>query len=53
MIELGQHWEFVTAAYVGTVVVVAAMVGWTAWSSARAKARVAELEALRGRSREK
>src|SRR5690606_38742963 len=47
MIELGQHWEFLVAAYGGTVLVVGALIGWTAVSARQAKARVETLEAAR------
>lgn len=47
MIELGQHWEFIAAAYGGAFAIVAALTGWTIVSAIRAKARVSELEAAR------
>jgi heme exporter protein D len=53
MIELGQHWEFLVAAYGGTVLVVGALIGWTAVSARQAKARVETLEAARQARRAK
>ena len=47
MISLGEHWEFITAAYAGTGVVVALLIGWTMLSARQAKRRVVELEAAR------
>lgn len=47
MIGLGDHWEFIAAAYVGSVLVVGALIGWTAISARAARARVAALEAAR------
>ena len=47
MIEIGQHWEFVVAAYLGSLVLVVALVGWTAIEARRARARAAVLEAAR------
>lgn len=51
MIELGQHWEFVAAAYGGCLVIVGALIGWTVFDSRRAKARLATLEAARAAQR--
>ncbi|MCD7058392.1 heme exporter protein CcmD [Pelagibacterium xiamenense] len=51
MIELGAHWEFIVAAYLGTVVVVAALVGWTVYDARRTRGRIVELEAKRPRRR--
>lgn len=47
MIDLGQHWEFITAAYAGTIIVVGGLIGWTVYSARSAKARAAMLEAAR------
>lgn len=47
MIALGDHWEFITAAYVGAVLVVGGLIGWTVISARAARARVAVLEAAR------
>ena len=47
MIELGNHWEFVTAAYLGTLVVVCGLIGWTVLSARAAAARVRTLDAAR------
>ena len=47
MIYLGQHWEFIAAAYAGALIVVGGLIGWTAYSARAAKARVAVLEAAR------
>lgn len=47
MIELGQHWEFIAAAYGGAIALVGLLVGWTAVSARAAKRRVVELEAAR------
>lgn len=49
MIELGQHWEFIAAAYIGTTLVVGALVGWTIFDARRSKARLDALEAERPR----
>ena len=53
MIDLGQHWEFIAAAYAGTLVVIGALIGWTVISARSAKARVAMLEAARQARRQK
>lgn len=47
MIELGQHWEFIAAAYLGTIAVVGGLIGWTMISARSAKRRVDVLEAAR------
>ncbi|AEQ53280.1 heme exporter protein CcmD [Pelagibacterium halotolerans] len=47
MIDLGQHWEFITAAYAGTIVIIGGLIGWTVFSARAARARVAMLEAAR------
>ncbi|WP_404401021.1 heme exporter protein CcmD [Pelagibacterium halotolerans] len=47
MIALGAHWEFIVAAYLGTALVVAALIGWTAFDARRTRARIAQLEAAR------
>lgn len=47
MIELGQHWEFIAAAYIGTALVVGGLVGWTIYDAGRMRARLAVLEAAR------
>lgn len=47
MIALGDHWEFIAAAYVGAVLVVGGLVGWTLISARMVRARVAVLEAAR------
>lgn len=47
MIALGQHSEFVLAAYLGTALVVAALIGWTLLAARRTQARLAALEAQR------
>ena len=47
MIELGQHWEFIAAAYIGTALVVGGLIAGTIHSSRSAKARVEALEAAR------
>ena len=47
MIELGNHWEFVAAAYLGTLLVVCGLIGWTMLSARAARARVGVLEAAR------
>ena len=44
MIDLGPHWVFIVSGYVGVAVVVAALIGWTAIGSRRARTRLAELE---------
>jgi heme exporter protein CcmD len=44
MIDLGPHWLFIVGGYSGVAVVVAALIGWTAWSSRRVKAELAALE---------
>jgi len=51
MIGLGEHWEFVAAAYIGAAVIVIGLSAWTAIASRAARARVAELEAQRERRR--
>lgn len=53
MIDLGQHWEFITAAYAGTIIVMGGLIGWTVFSSRSAKARVERLEAARQARRQK
>ena len=45
MIDLGPHALFIIAAYAGVAIVVAALIGWVAWSSANVKRRLAALEA--------
>ncbi|WP_425033590.1 heme exporter protein CcmD [Pelagibacterium sp.] len=47
MIDLGQHWEFIAAAYAGTIVVVGGLIGWTVFSARAAKTRVEVLETAR------
>ncbi len=47
MIELNEHWEFITAAYLGTVIVVGGLIGWTVLAARSAKRRVQALEAAR------
>lgn len=47
MIALGNHWEFITAAYLGTGLVVFGLIAWTALSARAARARVGVLEAAR------
>lgn len=47
MIELGQHWEFIAAAYGGAAALVGLLIVWTAFSARSVKRRVAELEAAR------
>jgi hypothetical protein len=47
MIDLGQHWEFIAAAYGGALAIVAALTVWTIVSALRAKKRVAELDEAR------
>ncbi len=51
MIALGQHWEFVTAAYLGCFALVGAAIGWTVFDARRAQTRVEALEAQRDRQR--
>lgn len=53
MIALGEHWEFIAAAYLGTIIVVGGLIGWTAVSARAAKARVEMLEAARQARRAK
>jgi heme exporter protein D len=53
MIDLGQHWEFITAAYAGTIAVVGGLIGWTVFSARAAKTRVEVLEAARQTRRQK
>jgi heme exporter protein CcmD len=47
MIDLGPHWVFIVSGYAGVVAVVAALIGWTALSSRRVKAKLAALERMR------
>lgn len=47
MIELGQHWEFIAAAYGGAAALIGLLVGWTIISAQSAKRRVQALEAAR------
>jgi len=47
MIALGQHWEFIAAAYLGSVLVVGGLIVWTALSARAAGARLATLDAAR------
>ncbi|WP_196260283.1 heme exporter protein CcmD [Pelagibacterium limicola] len=51
MIALGQHWEFIMAAYLGCFAVVGALIGWTVLDGWRARARAATLEAQREQQR--
>lgn len=51
MIELGQHWAFILAAYGGCFGLVLALIAWTAFDARRARLRVVELEAVRDRQR--
>lgn len=51
MIALGQHWEFIAAAYGGCFVLIAAVIGWTALDARRSARRVKALEAARERQR--
>lgn len=51
MIELGQHWAFILAAYLGCFGVVFALVGWTMFDAKRAQERLGALEAVRERQR--
>lgn len=45
MIDLGEHWAYVVAAYAVATVVVAALVGWVLADARRQRARLNELEA--------
>ena len=45
MIELGEHADFIIAAYAGVAFVVVGLVGYVAVASRRVKARLAALEA--------
>jgi len=52
MIDLGQHAEFIVAAYLGVAALVLALILWVALAARRVRARLAALEAagLRRRS---
>lgn len=48
MIDLGQHAQFIIAAYAGVFLGLFALVGWVVADSRRVKARLAELGDRRG-----
>ncbi|MCP8882866.1 heme exporter protein CcmD [Devosia sp. XJ19-1] len=48
MIDLGQHAQFITAAYAGVFLGLFALIGWIVVESRRVKARLAELGDKRG-----
>jgi len=48
MIELGQHAQFIVAAYAGVACGLAALIGWIVFDSRRTRARLAELGDRRG-----
>ena len=43
MIDLGQHAQFITAAYAGVFIGLALLIGWVAYDARRVKARLSEL----------
>ena len=43
--DLGPHAAYIVGAYLGVIVLVAALVAWVVWDSRRVKARLADLEA--------
>ena len=48
MIDLGQHAQFIAAAYAGVFAGLVILVGWVAWDSRRIKARLGALGDKRG-----
>jgi heme exporter protein CcmD len=48
MIDLGQHAQFITAAYAGVGLGLAALIFWIAYDSRRIRARLVELGDKRG-----
>jgi heme exporter protein CcmD len=48
MIDLGQHAQFIAAAYIGVFLVLFALIAWVAVASRRTKARLIELGDKRG-----
>ena len=48
MIDLGQHAQFITAAYAGVVLGLFALIAWIIVDARRVKARLAELGDTRG-----
>jgi heme exporter protein CcmD len=48
MIDLGQHAQFIIAAYAGVFLGLAALIGWVVADSRRIKARLSELGDKRG-----
>jgi len=48
MIDLGQHAQFIAAAYIGVFLGLAILIGWIAFDSRRVRARLSELGDKRG-----
>jgi heme exporter protein CcmD len=48
MIDLGQHAQFITAAYAGVFLGLVALIGWVVYDSRRTTARLARLGDKRG-----
>lgn len=44
MIDLGPHWIYIVAGYLGVALAALGLIGWTAWSSRRVTSELARLE---------